>query len=500
MSIGVHQDEDRLLELAYGELPAHEASAVEAHVRGCPRCAASLEQIRSVRATMKQLAPVPAPDAGLESLLAYAEQTAKRNAAGPKAQVPWWRRVVAPLAGVTALGLVGVVAWKNQQLAEEASPAKVAAEKTRERQETASSIDNSLSPVAEDQAAAPPPPVAAAPKEGQGYEQALGATRDPKARDEALGSLLEKSTKISKGKRDALGLDSNGLGELGTGRAGGGAALADKAAKAGPAAQKPADDSQDFETTFAPKKEAVAKNDTVLDDLKVAAERKVAAVPPAAPKPVASAPMPAPKPEPKKLEQRADWGNAGRGVASTGSAETEAAPTSAPAQAQAPAAAAPGGSMGLSIGTTSRSRANEESAKDNDEVLVADGRKQQVEADLSRARSAASSGDRSGEVKLSLAALESGATGYQRAEALKRLCDAYEALGAPEQADKYCAQLLKEFPDTAAARAVSDRKQQQLRAAPSKRSQRYSEDAYESAPATKKAKSKAPASKATSAD
>lgn len=69
--------------------------------------------------------------------------------------------------------------------------------------------------------------------------------------------------------------------------------------------------------------------------------------------------------------------------------------------------------------------------------------------------------------------LQNGATGYQRVEALKRICDAYEALGEPDRADPFCDQLISEFPATAAARAVSDRRKQVQRApapAPSKNS------------------------------
>ncbi len=114
-----HQYEDKLLEFAYGELPAHEASAVDAHVKTCQRCTAALAQITSVRSAMSVLPAEPVPDKGLDSLLAYAEQAARRNAS--QAVVPpfWskWRRFVAPLAGVAAMALVGVVFLKvNGQL------------------------------------------------------------------------------------------------------------------------------------------------------------------------------------------------------------------------------------------------------------------------------------------------------------------------------------------------------------------------------------------------
>src|SRR6185369_6013901 len=96
MATAIHQYEDKLLDFAYGELPPPEASAVESHVKSCPRCTQALEQIRGVRTTMSALPQEPAPSAGLESLLAYAEQAAKRSAAVPRAVAPWWKRMVAP--------------------------------------------------------------------------------------------------------------------------------------------------------------------------------------------------------------------------------------------------------------------------------------------------------------------------------------------------------------------------------------------------------------------
>ncbi|MBX7099152.1 MAG: hypothetical protein K1X89_15685, partial [Myxococcaceae bacterium] len=213
MTPGVHQDEDRLLELAYGELPAHEASAVEAHVRGCARCAASLEQIRKVRATMKQLEPVSAPDAGLDSLLAYAEQQAKRNAAGPSRAAPWWRRFLAPVATVAALGLVVVVTYKNQNDLQAPSPAEVAAETKRSRDveqaKTAAAQNEYGEGKNAELVASPSPPAAAlAP-----------AAKDSASLDEgnafALGDSMRKAGKIANSREDVTA-DKKAVDEVGT--------------------------------------------------------------------------------------------------------------------------------------------------------------------------------------------------------------------------------------------------------------------------------------------
>jgi hypothetical protein len=104
-----HAHEDRLLDFVYGELPPQEAQAVQSHLDGCSRCSEQLAGIRGVRTTMAQLPMESAPDAGLESLLAYAQQAARNAAAGPAPKPTWWRRWLVPAMGVTAVGLFGVV-------------------------------------------------------------------------------------------------------------------------------------------------------------------------------------------------------------------------------------------------------------------------------------------------------------------------------------------------------------------------------------------------------
>lgn len=135
MKTASHQSEDTLLEFAYGELPPHEAKAVDAHVRGCPRCAEALSDIRMVRTTMDQFPMEEAPEAGLESLLAYAEQQATRNRA--TAPSPWWRRVakaplIAAVSSVAALAVVGLLAWEANT-AYAPSPGAVALEAEAKR-------------------------------------------------------------------------------------------------------------------------------------------------------------------------------------------------------------------------------------------------------------------------------------------------------------------------------------------------------------------------------
>ena len=76
--VPAHPEDDRLLELAYGEIPASEARALRQHVDGCARCREVLQGIAEVRSAFRSVPTEPAPERGLESLLAYGEQAAAR--------------------------------------------------------------------------------------------------------------------------------------------------------------------------------------------------------------------------------------------------------------------------------------------------------------------------------------------------------------------------------------------------------------------------------------
>ncbi|HYV44828.1 MAG TPA: zf-HC2 domain-containing protein [Myxococcaceae bacterium] len=173
---GAHRYEDRLLEFAYGELPAAEARSIEAHVKGCSRCTGALREIEGVRLQMSQLAPEPAPDAGLDSLLAYAEQAARRAAAGP-APTRGWRRWMFGAVGAASLAavlvVVGVVA--NHPETKPASPATIQMEEAKAKAQ-AQALDRAgeSAPVATPAPAAAAPAVAASPQplaEGQANEK-----------------------------------------------------------------------------------------------------------------------------------------------------------------------------------------------------------------------------------------------------------------------------------------------------------------------------------------
>src|SRR6516225_7077646 len=103
-SVPTHPDDDRLLELAYGEAPASEARALRQHVDGCARCREVMEGIAEVRSAFRSVPPEPAPERGLESLLAYGEQAAAR-ARSRRGGL----RILALLSAATAFALVWLV-------------------------------------------------------------------------------------------------------------------------------------------------------------------------------------------------------------------------------------------------------------------------------------------------------------------------------------------------------------------------------------------------------
>ena len=107
--VPTHPEDDRLLELAYGEAPAAEARALRQHVDGCARCKQVLEEIAEVRSAFRSVPNEPAPERGLESLLAYGEQAAAR-ARSRRGGL----RILALLSAATAFALVWVVLPSRQ--------------------------------------------------------------------------------------------------------------------------------------------------------------------------------------------------------------------------------------------------------------------------------------------------------------------------------------------------------------------------------------------------
>lgn len=102
-----HPDPDALLEYAYGELEPAVAARTQAHVDGCDACGRALAEIGGVRRVMAPLGDAQVPDAGLESLMAYAEQAAAKASASrpPRERRRWiWGLVPVAFIGLLAMG------------------------------------------------------------------------------------------------------------------------------------------------------------------------------------------------------------------------------------------------------------------------------------------------------------------------------------------------------------------------------------------------------------
>jgi hypothetical protein len=178
--VSAHPEEDRLLELAYGEAPPAEARSLRQHVDGCTRCQDVLQGIAEVRSAVRSVPPDPAPERGLESLLAYGEQAAARARS---------RRRSLRLIGLLSVATAVAVAWvllpvtaRDRQapqdiLARADVPPRVQEER----------------PVLEQKGEAQPPKVAAPGEKGK-LEH---------ARKEASGPMVAAAPKTAEPRQDA---------------------------------------------------------------------------------------------------------------------------------------------------------------------------------------------------------------------------------------------------------------------------------------------------------
>ncbi|MEW5743431.1 MAG: hypothetical protein AB1938_31260, partial [Myxococcota bacterium] len=156
-------------------------------------------------------------------------------------------------------------------------------------------------------------------------------------------------------------------------------------------------------------------------------------------------------------------------------------------------AGAPGrGSMtlpkGLSSGASTRSSLGEEDeavlrdtdalAVNKDAEFAARTQAELRQKNLAAAREAGNRNDRIGEVRYAQAVLSAGAKGAERLEALKRLCDAYEAMGEYDRAQSSCEALVKEFPNTVAAQEVAQRRSR-MQKSPAPAKARATERSYD---------------------
>lgn len=420
----LHSHEDTLLDFAYGELPAAEARAVETHLQDCGRCAEALASIRGVRTTMAHLRQEPAPDAGLESLLAYAEQAARRTQAGPAPRDTWWRRLIVPVSATAALCLVAVVGLqvsKEVDLAglPEASLQKERAEERRQAPASPLSVA--------------PAPVAAAEVEG------APAEFEDRAAESRADRKAEQAPARARAKDFDAPADWSNAGS--GGGLGAGDKMESKKSKSAPAPKKIAGSS--FGSTG-------AVDDASMSDVaeRQTAKREVMA------EPLAEVGRSAKSESPGAASSR-EGGAAAANTVGKGSISAPPPAPQAGAQKEdsAPTLALDSRSYGARPRAESSSEA-ESSTSFADDEDESDGVAEAVTSFSNAAWDAYRRGDRAGESALLQKALAAGAAGNDRAGLLNRLCEAQFALGLTARAEQTCERVVAEFPNSGAASAA----------------------------------------------
>ncbi|RKG55931.1 zf-HC2 domain-containing protein [Corallococcus sp. AB011P] len=458
-----HAHEDRLLDFAYGELPASEAHALEQHVQGCARCTKALADIRGVRTTMAQLSSEPAPDAGLESLLAYAQQSARRAAAGPEPKPSRWRRFLLPAVGLATVGTFGLLTLtvsENIDLAPNLSQREAPSPMLAAKQE--SQTRDKRAPAA----MAPAPSSATLEVDvPEGASDALAA-----APSEMELQKNQVEAKVQR-KGTAAARPSDWM------NAGSGGALLERRADAEAPKKKMSKAVRDADGEFAALEQATAG----------------AVMPEAPPKEEAANDGYVAKDEPArrrssgKLSDKA-MGSAGaslrlgeaaygRGLASdddesvaAGAPPPPPSVASAPVVQAAPMAPSAVGSLGgatppstppaPSTAMPKRESARAEASKPAPMEKSA-SKEAMTARDLSaQAQAAANQGDRAREAQLLRAALAAGASGSERVALLSRLCESESVQGRTQEAAAVCGQILTEAPGSSAAQLAQRRLRQ----------------------------------------
>ncbi|PTL76130.1 anti-sigma factor [Vitiosangium sp. GDMCC 1.1324] len=452
---GAHAHEDRLLDFVYGELPPAEARLVEQHVEGCSRCSETLDGIRGVRTTMSRLPLESAPDTGLESLLAYAQQSARRSAAGPAPAARWWRRLLAPALGVAAMSVLGVVVVQvNRDV--DLSPAlkKEAAQEQAPRPKVVSADELATPP-------APAPTGAPVTAEAETYQNALddkSKSRDMLKRAEAKPTKLAPPKSVRLPSR----ADWSNAGS-------GGGFPPKKDVAAGDA------ESITYEGRGAKGSLKLESDMAVGKSLpSVSTARRAEPAPPEA---LAEAAGPAPRELRAEESQAAQYGAPAPRQEISGSASRSAPMASkdsaddlvqqAPGHAQAPSAAPPPPppvtqSQPPAAATSSFAQTERVEAKKAANVAQKPREKSAgtpvpLSALLRQADEARRSGNRDEEAAMLRAALAAGVQGSQLVDVLSRLCDADFALGNRRSAIENCNRVMRIAPGSSEANVAQRR-------------------------------------------
>ncbi|XXF80618.1 zf-HC2 domain-containing protein [Myxococcaceae bacterium GXIMD 01537] len=472
----LHAHEDRLLDFAYGELPPTEARAMESHLQGCARCTEALQGIRGVRATMSQLSTEPAPDMGLESLLAYAQQSARRAAEGPVSAPSRWRRWLMPAMGLAAVSFLGIVSHQVSKSVQLSPSFSELAQKSEEAQQAAP---------------APAPAVAAAPAAIP--EEVASAAPAPVQAMEPAKKNIDFERPERKAKKDAASVRADWSN---AGSAGGFPEPRSRYAS------RDADDTADRMGDVQSIRRAEAELDLSRSQAGFAEQPPLMEQQAQAAEPAASPPPPPPAPAvkesktaavgkgsiaadeyaPKQQAQKpaptssslrlGGLSSSTRGGGSASGVGSLAAATGAPAPAPAAAPATP---------VAAAAPAEEKAASADEEGFdslfgsskkasrKAEGTAVTAEQFSQRANEAYRMGERAQEARLLRQALAAGASGRERLGLLIRLCDAEFALGRREAAIEACGQVLSEDPDSAPAQVARQRLNEESRTNPESR-------------------------------
>jgi len=434
---GSHANEDRLLDFAYGELPPSEARVMEQHVLGCSRCSEALDGIRGVRTTMSRLPLHSAPEAGLESLLAYAQQAARRSAAGPEPAPRWWRRLLAPALSMAALGVFGIVVVqvnRSVDLSPTLTTKKEAPAETAMRPEPAK---NAPLPIAQ---AMPAPAVPSTPSP---ETQVLHQQMDERMRAEVRTPPSKKQPKVM--RRGEYADWSN----AGAGSAGG---FPDKKEEAAKSKDGLSSTGRTRNTLATAQPEAAPVGNAAPADAEESRVAEAASAPmPSAPQQVA--PQQVAQYTPPASPAQRGKGSASRTASKASMADADDLLGLAPGRDQMPMPAEPPPPPAAQAQGVEREAKADVARKSESKPTAASSAPSPTEL-LRQADIANRSGDRAQESALLRGALSAGVRGSQRVEALSRLCEAELALGRRRSALEFCKRVMAEAPGSSEARVA----------------------------------------------
>jgi hypothetical protein len=474
----LHAHEDRLLDFAYGELPQAEAHAMEVHLQGCARCSEALDGIRGVRTTMSQLSAVDAPDAGLDSLLAYAQQAARRAAAGPEPTPSRWRRWLMPAMGLTAVSFLGIFSLQvskgvdlqpsYSELATRHDAARAERAKDSAPPKLEEVSQQALIPTDKEASSArpPPSPAAAAPLQQPMPEaREMAKLEDLPTPERSVRGMKKKGSSYSSDLRSDWGNAGSGYGpEL---RADSRKRDAKELPSLGTRGEAQA-------LAPAPTQVAEAAPRSPAQGLMPPEEPMVAQAAPAADMDAESdasyaAEAVEQKAEPPRSKLRIGGSTAQRGSGSAPTTAGSAAVEGLALEDMAPTASPGGAAVASATPAPSKPRpsapaAATESADAFDDLFATKraARKSEAESPASvqlsrRAGEAYRAGNRTLEASLLRQALVADPSERERLDLLVRLCDAEFALGRREAAIETCEQVVAEDPRSSAAQVARRR-------------------------------------------